>query len=175
MNSLEKETIQNIHRLAFGAEEGEETAALAASFLELEETISISAERDGKVVGNVLFTPFFFENYPGKTCYLLAPLGVLPEYQKGGHGVGKELMTSSIEQLKSIGVDAIFVLGVPTYYPQYGFVPTNLETPYPELLTLPEAWMVLELTTGVAKQLNGKTKAVGTFMIPEMWDTSGRG
>lgn len=175
MNSSEKEIIKNIHLLAFGEEEGEETASLAESFLQLSETLSVNAERDGKVVGNVLFTPFAFKDHPDKKCYLLAPLGVLPEYQQGGHGVGRELMTSGIEYLKSMGVDAIFVLGVPTYYPQYGFMPTNLQTPYPELLTMPEAWMVLELNPGVTEQLSGKTIAVDEFMIPELWDTSGRG
>lgn len=174
MNSSEKEIIKNIHLLAFGKEEGEETAALAESFLALPETLSFSAERGGKIVGNVLFTPFSFKDHPDKKCYLLAPIGVLPEYQKG-HGVGKELMVSAIDHLKSNGTDAIFVLGVPSYYPRYGFVPTNLQTPYPELLTIPEAWMVLELTSGIAKQLSGNTIAVDEFMIPELWDTSGRG
>ncbi|MEH6591643.1 MAG: N-acetyltransferase [Halioglobus sp.] len=174
MNIPEKDIVKNIHLLAFGEEEGEETAELAEAFLLLSETISINAMRDGKIVGNVLFTPFSFKDHPDKKCYLLAPIGVLPEYQRG-HGVGKELMQTSIEQLKSIGTDAIFVLGVPAYYPQYGFVPTDKKTPYPDLLTLPEAWMVLELNAGVVSNLSGETIAVEPFMQPSWWDTSGRG
>jgi len=174
MKLSDKQIIKNIHLRAFGAEEGPITAELAAAFLSLPDTVSVNAKRDGKIVGNVLFTPFWFKQQPDKVCYLLAPLGVLPEYQRG-HGVGKELMQGGIEQLKSMGADAIFVLGVPTYYPQYGFVPTDKQTPYPDLLTIPEAWMVLELNAGAVEQLSGQTQAVAPFMKAEFWDTSGRG
>lgn len=174
MRDTEIEIIKNIHLLAFGEEEGKETAGLAGSFLSLPDTISINAERDGKIVGNILFTPFVFADHPEKQCYLLAPVGVLPGYQRG-YGVGKELVSSGIEHLKNIGADAIFVLGVPTYYPQYGFVPSNKQTPYPNLLTIPEAWMELELKEDGIDSLCGKTIAVEPFMQPHWWDTSGRG
>lgn len=174
MNLSENEIIKNIHLLAFGEAEGKETSELVETLLTLPDTISINAERDGKVVGNVIFTPFVFKEYPNKKCYLLAPLAVLPEFQ-GGFGVGKELMQASIKHLKSIGADAIFVFGIPTYYPQYEFVQTDKQTPYPELLTIPEAWMVLELNCGVVGHLSGETLAVDAFMNPQLWDTSGYG
>lgn len=173
MNHLDTEIIKNIHLSAFGPEEGDEVSQLAEALLSLPETISISVTRDEKIVGNVLFTPFKFTDHPEAKCYVLAPLGVLPEYQK--QGVGKELMKNGIAYLKSIGVDAVFVLGVPTYYPQHGFVPTDKQTPYPELLTVPEAWMMLELKVGATKSLRGKTIAVEPFMRSFLWDTSGRG
>lgn len=173
MKSSEKEIIKNIHFLAFG-EEGKETSELAEAFLAEPDTISISVEREGKMVGNVLFTPFVFEEHPEKKCYLLAPIGVLPEYQRG-FGVGRELMQAGIEQLRSMGTEAIFVLGVPTYYPQYGFTPTDKQTPYPDLLTIPESWMALELNEGVLNVLAGKAYANKPFMNPMFWDTSGRG
>lgn len=173
MKTSNTEIIKNIHLLAFG-DEGKATSELAEAFLAEPETISICAEREGKVVGNVLFTPFVFKEQPDKKCYLLAPIGVLPEFQRG-FGVGKELMNTGIEHLKSLGTEAIFVLGVPDYYPQFGFVPTDKNTPYPELLTIPQAWMVLELNKGVSETLSGETIAIKPFMNPEFWDTSGRG
>lgn len=166
------EAILDVHRLAFGEEEGPETAQLAKDFLGHPDTISISAERDGKVVGNVLFTSFAFTDHTDTQCYLLAPCGVLPEYQ--GRGVGKEIMENSIEHLRSIGTDAIFVLGVPTFYPRYGFVPTDKQAPYPDLMKATEAWMALELTKGTIKKLSGPTKAIPQFMHPHWWDTTGR-
>lgn len=173
MNHIEKETIIDIHRLAFGPEEGPEIAQLAESLLDRPDTNTISVSRDGKIAGNVLFTPFVFLDHPDAKCCLLAPCGVLPGHQ--GHGVGKELMETSIEHLTSIGMDAVFVLGVPAFYPRYGFVPTGKQTPYPDLLTVPEAWMALELTAGTAGKLSGRTKAVPQFMQPAMWDTSAHG
>ncbi|MEM7479241.1 MAG: N-acetyltransferase [Planctomycetota bacterium] len=173
MDRKDFESIMNVHRLAFGEAEGPEVARLARDFLGLPDTISTSARRDGKIVGNVLFTPFLFQDQPDAKCCLLAPCGVLPNYQ--GQGVGKELMETSIEHLKSVKTDAVFVLGVPAFYPRYGFAPTDKQTPYPDLLTISEPWMALELNPGSLSRLGGKTIAVKPFMVPEYWDTSGRG
>lgn len=173
MKNTDIDAILEVHRLAFGEGEGPEIAQLAKDFLDRPDTISISAERDGKIAGNVLFTPFVFKDHPATKCYLLAPCGVLPEYQ--GRGVGKEIMETSIDHLKSIGTDAVFVLGVPTFYPRYGFVPTGKQTPYPDLLTATEAWMALELTSGAIENLNGQTMAIPQFMQSHLWDTTGRG
>jgi putative acetyltransferase len=173
MKHTDIDAILDVHRLAFGETEGAEIAQLAADLLDHPDTISISAERDGKVAGNVLFTPFFFKNHKDIKSYLLAPCGVSPEYQ--GRGVGKEIMEASIDHLKSIGTDAVFVLGVPTFYPRYGFVPTDKQTPYPDLLTVTEAWMALELTPGSLEKLSGQTAAIPQFMQSHLWDTTGRG
>ncbi len=173
MNQADIDAIIEVHRLAFGKDEGDDIARLAEDFLGLADTISISARRDGKIVGNVLFTPFNFVDHLGAKCYLLAPCGVLPEYQ--GHGVGKEIMEASIERLSSVGTDAVFVLGVPTFYPRYGFVRTDKQTPYPDLMTAPEAWMALELTKGSVEKLSGKTVAIPLFMQPHWWDTTQHG
>ncbi len=173
MNQTEIEAISRIHRLAFGDAEGPEVARLAEDFLALSDTISISVRRDGEIVGNVLFTPFVFEDHPMAKCFLLAPCAVSPNYQ--GQGVGNELMERSIAHLTSIHADAVFVLGVPGFYPRYGFVPTDKQTPYPKLLTLPNSWMELELNTGSAKALGGRTIAVAPIMEPGFWDTSAYG
>ncbi|MBC6440864.1 MAG: hypothetical protein GDA49_10760 [Rhodospirillales bacterium] len=84
-------------------------------------------------------------------------------------------MKCSTDHLKSLGVDAVFVLGVPAYYPKFGYVPTDKQTPYPDLLTIPEAWMVLELTAGSVKPPDGTTIAVESLMNPDLWDTPGHG
>lgn len=170
MSNSDIETLVNVHLLAFGEDEGAEVAQLARAFLALPDTISISVERDGKVAGNVLFTPFVFPEHPKTKCYLLAPCAVLPDHQ--GCGIGKELIETSIAHLKSIGTDAVFVLGVPAFYPRYGFAPTDKQTPYPDLLTMPESWMALDLTAGSVASLSGKPVAAEPIMQPEYWDTS---
>ena len=75
-------------------------------------------------------------------------------------------MEHSIGHLRSIGVDAVYVLGLPGFYPRYGLVPTDKQTPYPELLTMPKSWMALELTAGAVWSLGGNTTAVDPFMRP---------
>ncbi len=171
MTQSDISAVTHVHHMAFGQEEGAEIAELAGHLLALPETVSINAIRDEKLVGNVLFTPFVFQDHPDAKCYLLAPNGVVPQYQ--GQGVGRELMETGIAKLRSMGVEAIFVLGVPDFYPKYGFVPTDKQSVYPDLLTMPEAWMALELKSGALASLSGKTTAVEPFMQPELWDTSG--
>ena len=173
MHISEIDAIAEVHRQAFGEAEGDDIAGLARSLLTHPDTISVSARRDGAIAGNVLFTTYTFCDHPDAKCYLLAPLGVAPGYQ--GRGVGRELMESGIARLSSVGADAVFVLGVPTFYPKYGFVPTDKQTPYPELLTVPQAWMALELTAGSVGGLDGRTTAIPQFMQPLWWDTSGHG
>ncbi|MTI11171.1 GNAT family N-acetyltransferase [Curvivirga aplysinae] len=164
--------LQNLHLLAFGEEEGPIISDLVKEFLLLPETISISIERDNKVAGNIIFTPFQIKGHPNKKCYLLAPVGVLPEFQ--GQKIGKDLIEKGAAHLRSIGADAIFVLGYPKYYAANGFVPTYILPPYPELTTYLEAWKIRELKKGAMNGINGKTIAVDPIMKPEFWDTSNR-
>ncbi len=170
MNLQEKENIINLHLEAFGEKEGELIAKLVRSFLEMEDTISISIKKEGKEAANVIFTPFVFTEHPDTKCYLLAPLAVLPKYQ--GSGMTRELMKNAINHLTSIGAEVVFVLGVPDFYPKFGFEITDKETPYPHLLSYKESWMALEIIKGSLKKLSGKTKAVEPFMQPFLWDTS---
>ncbi|WP_353010736.1 GNAT family N-acetyltransferase [Ruegeria sp. SCP10] len=51
-------------------------------------------------VVHACYTPLTIDTAPHLKCFVLALLAVLPEYQ--GRGVGKELMETSIEHLKSI-------------------------------------------------------------------------
>ena len=165
--------IAKVHRRAFGPDEGPETAQLAKDFLSHPDTISISVERDAQIAGNVLFTRFVFAEHPDASCCLLAPFGVLPAYQ--GQGVGRDLMHAALDHLRSVGTDAVFVLGVPAFYPRFGFAPTDVQTPYPDLLTIPQAWMACDLTDGSLDNLSGPTLAIPQFMQPHWWDTTGRG
>jgi predicted N-acetyltransferase YhbS len=166
----DRDAIAALHQQAFGPTEGPEIADLARVLLGQPDTITITVRRDGEIAGNVLFTPFAFCDHPQVSCQLLAPCAVAPQVQ--GRGLGRALMQTSIAHLTSLGVDAVFVLGIPDFYPRYGFAPTDLQTPYPDLLTMPQAWMALELTPGTLDRLSGPTLAVDAFMQPELWDTS---
>ena len=63
---------------------------------------------------------------------ILAPLAVLPEAQSTG--IGGQLIKEGLNQLKKSGVDLVFVLGHPDYYPRSGFTTAGVlgyEAPYP--------------------------------------------
>ncbi len=82
--------------------------------------LSLIAETDGKIVGHILFT----EGKVGeKTVLILAPLSVLPEYQK--KGIGSALVERGHVIASSMGYSYSLVLGSERYYPRFGYVPAE--------------------------------------------------
>lgn len=80
--------------------------------------LSLVAEIDGKIVGHILFT----EAKVGSDIVLvLAPLSVLPEFQK--QGVGAALIRKGHETGKELGYEYSLVLGSEKYYPRFGYLP----------------------------------------------------
>ena len=81
---------------------------------------SLLAFNGDKAVGHILFTSATIEGMKnGASISLLAPLAVIPDFQK--QGVGGKLIEYGLQHLTNAGVDLVFVLGHPGYYPRYGF------------------------------------------------------
>lgn len=80
--------------------------------------ISLVAVCDGLVVGHVGFSKVTIN---GEWCswYGLAPLAVLPLYQR--HGIGSQLMHAGLEELKSLGAKGCVLVGDPNYYQRFCF------------------------------------------------------
>ncbi len=83
-------------------------------------TLSLVAEKDGYVVGHILFSPVTIETPAGQvTAIGLAPMAVLPDQQ--GKGIGTRLVQEGLAQLRRLGYDAVVLVGHPDYYPRFGF------------------------------------------------------
>jgi predicted N-acetyltransferase YhbS len=113
--------IADIHIQAFGNRQDEATlVALLRQRNAYDVDLSLVAEVDGQVVGHVLFTSFniYFggEPLPG-VC--LAPIGVLPDFQK--RGIGGELIEAGHKIAEAKGFQMAFLLGHDTYYPRFGY------------------------------------------------------
>lgn len=139
--------IRHVNERAFGQpDEARLVDALRAGGAVL---LSLVAERDGMVVGHVLFSPAKVVGERAETqAAALAPIAVLPGYQKTG--VGSSLVRQGLAELRDAGHGLVIVLGHPDYYPRFGFVPAStfgIGCPFdvPD-----EAFMVLELRNGAA-------------------------
>ena len=77
--------------------------------------IELVAERDGRIVGHVLFSPV---EAPFRAL-ALAPVAVAPDRQ--GEGIGSALIHAGHEAARRQGWDAIFVVGEPEYYRRFGY------------------------------------------------------
>ena len=90
--------------------------------------LSLVAIDNDKIVGYILFTKIKI----GESEELaLAPLGVLPEYQR--QGIGSKLITEGHRIAKKLGYHYSIVLGSENYYPKFGYVPAieyGLEAPF---------------------------------------------
>ena len=82
--------------------------------------LSLVAVKEDKIVGYILFTKIKIENYEE---IALAPLAVLPEYQK--QGIGSMLIEQGHKIAKKLGYHYSIVLGSENYYPKFGYIPAT--------------------------------------------------
>jgi predicted N-acetyltransferase YhbS len=54
----------------------------------------------------------------------LAPVSVVPQYQK--QGVGSQLIHASLKRAQALNYHSVIVLGHKGYYPKFGFKPASL-------------------------------------------------
>ncbi len=80
--------------------------------------LSLVAVEDNKIVGYILFTKIKIGEYEELA---LAPLGILPKYQK--QGIGKKLIEKGHQIAKELGYHYSIVLGSETYYSKSGYSP----------------------------------------------------
>lgn len=82
--------------------------------------LSLVAETDGTVVGHIMFTK---AEVGDDTVLALAPLSVLPEYQR--QGVGTALIQEGHRIARELGYGYSIVLGSENYYPRTGYLPAD--------------------------------------------------
>ena len=71
-----------------------------------------------------------------------------------------------------MGVDLVFVLGHPEYYPRFGFMPAlkfGFQPTYPLPVEVADAWMVLELRPNIMGTISGKVICCDVMNNPEVW------
>ncbi len=135
--------------------------------------LSLLAFHNEKAVGHILFTRVYIneisDNQP--LMHILAPLAVIPEYQK--QGIGKMLIKAGIEKLKQSGSALVFVLGHIGYYDRHGFVPDaaklGYRAPFPIPKEFADAWMVQSLSSSDINIEKGKVVCANELNKPEHW------
>lgn len=163
-----------IEQAAFGNEEGCKIAKLVNDLLcdnSAMPLLSLIAKRTEQAIGHILFTKAQISHpiQPISTV-ILAPLAVIPDAQS--QGVGGQLIKEGLKRLTKSGVELVFVLGHPNYYPRYGFKTAGIlgfEAPYPIPEQHTDAWMVQELHHGVIGHVQGTIQCADILNHPEHW------
>jgi predicted N-acetyltransferase YhbS len=119
------------------------------------EELSLVAELNDQVVGHILFTPILIDNSEQQfQSLVLAPVSVLPEFQK--MGIGGQLIRAGHQKAKELGFQSAILLGHPEYYPRFGYKPAStwgIKTHIP--LPSDDVFMAVEITEGGLKGVSG--------------------
>ncbi len=116
--------IREVTVAAFGGSAGADLIEAVRALPDFNPELSLVAEREGQIVGHALFSNVRVEG-EGASVELLAlgPIGVRPEWQK--QGIGGQLIAVGRERAAALGYRAILLIGHPSYYPRFGFVPAG--------------------------------------------------
>jgi len=114
--------IRDLNKRAFG--QTQEADLVDKLRQTCDDLLSLVALMQNEVVGHILFTPVMVEGEDSMVQGMaLAPMAVLPEYQR--QGIGSALVRTGIEKLKKRQCPFIIVLGHAEYYPRFGFEPAS--------------------------------------------------
>ena len=117
-------------------------------------TLSLVAADGDRVVGHILFSPATIEPETENLSVTgLAPMAVLPEFQK--QGIGSLLVRAGLEECRKSNFDCVIVLGHPEYYPRFGFVPASKYQIKSEYDVRDEVFMIIELREGALRGRKG--------------------
>ncbi|MBU2972504.1 GNAT family N-acetyltransferase [Pseudoalteromonas sp. C2R02] len=115
-------------------------------------------------VAHACYTPITIDKAPYLKCYVLAPLAVLPEYQRKGYAT--RLMEEAEKQLDA---DVIFVMGEPHHYAKRYNASHNVLLPVESEAPL-ECWFARELTKGALDGVGESSSSItGPYASPFIW------
>lgn len=80
--------------------------------------LSLVAEVDGEIVGHIAFSAARIGE-ASEGWFLLGPVAVLPQHQ--GEGVGRALIETGLDMLRSLGATGCVLVGDPAFYDRFGF------------------------------------------------------
>jgi putative acetyltransferase len=164
-------TVDEVHRQAFGRED--EAAMVRAVREQRAATVSLvaavqsegSGHVESRIVGHVLLTRVTTDHRDEPRGVGLAPVAVLPDYQR--RGFGARLIEVALRRARLLGYRYAVVLGHPSYYPRFGFVPASRFGLRYEQRVPDEAFMALELTPGGLAGAEGVVRYLSAFGHPK--------
>lgn len=164
--------IYRVEKDAFGYDKEAELVKQLLNDETAKPLLSLLAFHNDQAIGHILFTKATIEgSKENPLIYLLAPLAVIPEYQK--QGIGGMLIEEGIKKLKEMKAEMVFVLGHINYYPKYGFTPDaesfGFAPTYPIPNEVADAWMVQPLTDKGLSDIKGRIVCSDELNKPEHW------
>jgi len=147
------DSVRIVNDLAFGqSEEGRIVDKLRKACQETISLVSVSGE---KIIGHIFFSPVEIIHSDAHIIGMgLAPMAVLPEFQK--QGIGSLLVKEGLRRIKETDCPFIIVLGHEHYYPRFGFERASIHGLKAQWDGVPdEAFLVIILNKSVMADVSG--------------------
>jgi len=143
------EAIDAIHQRAFGRPG--EAALVRTLRREAKPYLGLVAEREGRVVAQIAFSPVAIEG--GNPPALgLGPLAVEPDLQRAG--IGSALVREGLSRCAALA-QIVVVLGHADYYPRFGFRPASQHGLRYRSEVFDPSFFALELAPGALSGVSG--------------------
>ena len=157
--------VYEVNRLAFQQENESKLIEKIRKGENFIPELSLVADIGNEIVGHILFSKIKIIGNSVFESLALAPMAVIPEFQK--QGIGGKLIKTGFEKAKGLGFDSIIVLGHEEYYPKFGFRRASkwsIKCPFdvPD-----EVFMAIELTDKALENKAGTVKYPKEFMEDE--------
>ncbi|MGM3304904.1 GNAT family N-acetyltransferase [Anabaena sp. WFMT] len=150
---LDYPTIAEVNTLGF---KGENEARLIEKIRISDRYIpelSLVAEIDGRVIGHILYSYIDLVDEDTFQVLGLAPIAVHPQFHN--QGIGSALINASLEIANTRKEAIVIVLGYPSFYTRFGFVPSvdyQIESPFP----VPDDVFMVKTLQSYDKKYKGK-------------------
>jgi len=123
--------------------------------------LSLVAVVDNVIVGHILFSYIDLIGEESLQVLGLAPLAVIPQFQK--RGIGSALVEAGLEKADAIKEALVIVLGHPHFYTRFGFEPSvnyKILSPFP----VPEDVFMVKPLQNYQERYQGKVVYPPAFL-----------
>ena len=166
--------IAELFKATFSASEGIEEGALVGDLARrlMAETPTqdlrvFTAWSSDAPVGAIIFSRLVYEG-TNQSVFVLGPVAVATDHQR--QGVGQQLISHGIAQLRREGVARVVTYGDPAFYRRVGFTAiSENDMPAPFPLQHPAGWLGQSLTAAPLTPLRGPARCVQAFNDPVFW------
>ncbi|BAY09916.1 GNAT family N-acetyltransferase [Calothrix sp. NIES-2098] len=157
--NIRSETVQDylaiaeVNTLAFGQENEAKLIEEIRHSKRYIPKLSLVAEVESLVVGHILFSYIDLVGEETLQVLGLAPMAVLPNFQK--QGIGSALVKAGLEIANARKEAIVIVLGHPQFYSRFGFKPSvnyEIESPFP----VPEEYFMVKPLQNYQEIYKGK-------------------
>ena len=122
--------------------------------------MEVRDERERTIVGHVLLSQVTIDGNPAVRALGLAPVAVLPRFQR--NGIGSRLIIEALKICGRDGHELVVLVGEPRYYARFGFRPAKtfgLDNEY----GVTDEFMALELRAGCLDGIRGLVRYAPEF------------